>query len=402
MKNETRILFFCHMGHFLAHFSMLTYPTLVFSISDTFGYSLMQTLNIAFWMYLLFGLVSLPMGYLNDRLGNSKLFLVFFFLGTGLSYLLIAAAKAVWMLKASLMLLGIVSSIYHPVGMSLISKVIPQRGKALGLNGIFGTLGIAMAPFAGGCLAYYLGWRGAYWLLAAVPFGLGMWLVFVKFVETPLPAVKERTSYGRAAWGHVLWLILAAAFFVGLIYRAAVSVAPVYLKTYAKELYEWFVRWNDVKAHEAFREMLASMVVTGIYLFGIIGQVFGGYLADRVDLKKAYFYFHLMALPLLVLMVWTSDVVLVMAFVGYVFFTIGMQPIENSLIASISPVSMRGMIYGMKFVFILGSSALAVKGVVWVEDVFELRWVFGLSVIYLLCTLALLGLMLYVARSQRP
>jgi MFS family permease len=44
--------------------------------------------------------------------------------------------------------MGLGASTYHPAGTGLISRTISARGTALGINGIYGNVGIALAPLA--------------------------------------------------------------------------------------------------------------------------------------------------------------------------------------------------------------------------------------------------------------
>jgi MFS transporter, FSR family, fosmidomycin resistance protein len=45
----------------------------------------------------------------------------------------------------------------------------------------------------------------------------------------------------------------------------------------------------------------------------------------------------------------------------YAFFAFGMQPAENSLVAELTPPSLRSTGYGLKFVVVFGVGSLAVK-----------------------------------------
>jgi FSR family fosmidomycin resistance protein-like MFS transporter len=64
---------------------------------------------------------------------------------------------------------------------------------------------------------------------------------------------------------------------------------------------------------------------------------------------------------------------LVMAAAAYVFFALGIQPIENSLIAKFTPQKWRSTGYGISSVLIFGVGALAVYLVGWVKD----QWYLG-------------------------
>ena len=50
------------------------------------------------------------------------------------------------------------------------------------------------------------------------------------------------------------------------------------------------------------------------------------------------------------------------------FFLLGMQPLENTLVAGLTPVRMRSSAYGMKFILTFGVGAVSVKLIKIVEN----------------------------------
>ncbi|GIT30705.1 MAG: hypothetical protein Ct9H300mP1_27510 [Planctomycetaceae bacterium] len=94
--------------------------------------------------------------------------------GFGCIITAIAAANSHSMppLFISMLVMGCFASIYHPAGLSLISRVTtPEtRGRALGWHGIFGSIGITAAPMGAAVLfgTGWLGWRG-YYMALCVP-----------------------------------------------------------------------------------------------------------------------------------------------------------------------------------------------------------------------------------------
>ena len=65
-------------------------------------------------------------------------------------------------------LLGLFASIYHPVGTALVVQSAGRAGRALGINGVFGNLGVAAAGLVTGAIAEFLGWRAAFILPGVV------------------------------------------------------------------------------------------------------------------------------------------------------------------------------------------------------------------------------------------
>lgn len=83
-SQERALLSATGYGHFLSHFNMLVFPALVLPLSKNFGLDLASTLDLGFWMYLLFGITALPWGMLADKFGSRPL-LALFYLGSGCS-----------------------------------------------------------------------------------------------------------------------------------------------------------------------------------------------------------------------------------------------------------------------------------------------------------------------------
>jgi hypothetical protein len=83
----------------------------------------------------------------------------------------------------------------------------------------------------------------------------------------------------------------------------------------------------------------------------------------------------------------------------YMLFLLGMQPIENTLVAFLTPERLRHSAYGTKFILTFGVGALAVHMVGWIKDGWSLPAVFiamaGISFAIVLGIMVLL----YVTRA---
>ena len=88
-----------------------------------------------------FALCSLPMGILADRWGRDQMMVVFF-IGIGLSSILTGCAQTPMQLGAGLLLIGIFGSIYHPVGLAIVTARWKHTGMRLAVNGVWGNLGV--------------------------------------------------------------------------------------------------------------------------------------------------------------------------------------------------------------------------------------------------------------------
>jgi len=71
-----------------------------------------------------------------------------------------------------------------------------------------------------------------------------------------------------------------------------------------------------------------------------------------------------------------SQELLVLSAAIYMFFSLGMQPIENSLVARYTPGKWRSTGYGIKFILVFGIGSLAVYCVGWIKETWSLGAVY--------------------------
>jgi MFS family permease len=357
---ERNILLVTGVAHFQAHLYMLVFPSLALALRTAFDLPLDQVLAISFWMYLLYGLGALPSGIITD-LWRPRGMLAICLLGMGACALAASRAGSLVHLRWSLAGLGLFASIYHPAGMALISRGVARRGWALGVNGVFGNLGVVAAPLLTGLLAVALGWRAAYLVLAAPALIGGVLVLFLDIsgdVEPHIPVPADRRTQGRRV---IYFALLCMAMMLGgIAYRGQTLILPAYFEQRADFLAAAVERlrwWPAVGT----KTVAATALTSVAYLSGAWGQVVGGHLADRHDLRPLYCLFHGLSLPLLLALGWLTNLPLLACAFAYAFFAFGMQPIENSLVAVLTPSRLRSTGYGLKFILTFGVGALAVR-----------------------------------------
>ena len=89
-----------------------------------------------------------------------------------------AFASSPAMLALGLAAIGLFAAIYHPIGTAMLVDAAGDKpGRAIGVNGVFGNVGVALAPVVTAFLAHQAGWRAAFLLpgVACVRLGL-LWL----------------------------------------------------------------------------------------------------------------------------------------------------------------------------------------------------------------------------------
>src|SRR5512139_3447576 len=119
MDAAARQIAFVNVAHIFTHYGLLILATAVLAMvlqdGATFGVAYGPILALGTAMFVVYGLGSLPMGWIAERIGRPVLLLLFF-LGTGAGFVLAGFATGPWTLAAALFVSGAFSAIYHPIG----------------------------------------------------------------------------------------------------------------------------------------------------------------------------------------------------------------------------------------------------------------------------------------------
>lgn len=189
MTPATRQICFINAAHTFTHYGLLVLATAVLAMvqqEEAFGGEYGPILALGTGMFVLYGLGALPMGWLADRFGR-KAMMGAFFLGSGAGMALAGLVAGPWGLAVALAMMGAFSAIYHPIGTAIIAEAGGDRvGRAMGINGVFGNLGVALAPVVTAFLAAQFGWRSAFVLPGLLCMAVG--LLYLR--EPPFDAKK--------------------------------------------------------------------------------------------------------------------------------------------------------------------------------------------------------------------
>jgi MFS family permease len=392
---ERHILINTCYGHFISHFNMLVFPALVLPLTLRFNLEMADILGLSFWMYLLFGLTALPWGILADRLGAKPLFRLFY-MGAGSGGL----AAALWMdtteiFPVCLAAIGFFSGIYHPAGLGMISKEIKKVSVAMGFNGMFGNLGLALAPLITGLVNWQWGPRAAYAVVGMLNlFGLVLMGLFP--IRESAAQQAETTTQENGAL-KIFAIFLITMMLGGIVYRGATVVVPAYFEIKTEMIFTWAGSWLG---EGLSRNLLATTLTSILFFIGMLGQYTGGRVAQRFDLRFCYLIFHLITIPMVVIMGVSENWTLTFFAVIYFFFLLGMQPIENTLVAKITPKKFHHSAYGTKFILTFGVGALSVKMVETIASIYRLESVFWVLGMISCLLVGAIGLLIYVSRKS--
>ena len=342
----TRLL---NLGHALDHMVLLIFATAVTSIAPEFGFSRWEDLMpYSAGAFLLFGLGSVPAGRLGDLWGRRNMMVVFFF-GISATALLCAAAQNAWQMAVALTLLGAASSIYHPVGLPMLLQHARRPGATIGLNGLVGNLGIALAAILTGFMVKYVGWRMAFVAPALLSLACGLLFLCWSSRETESPA--KRTSKARIA----LPPRLLARLFVVMTFAAVSSSL----------LFNFTTNGNGQLLRERFEGLVEDpaqlgMLLACVYAVASLAQLVVGKLIDRFALKRLYLGVVLLQIPMFLLAANAQGWLLFGLQIGFMVAIFGAIPFTDAMIVRYVDDAIRSRVSGMRLAVSFGISSLAV------------------------------------------
>lgn len=342
-------LAFSSVAHSFSHLFTLLYATVVLSVEKDWGIPYDQLAWASIPLFVMFGAGAIPAGWLGDRWSAPGMIAVFF-IGLGAASIATGFADDLTGLTIGLTLIGLFASIYHPVGIAWLVRNAANRGRALGINGIFGSLGTAAAAVVAGFLADRYGWRAAFFVPGGLSILVG--LVFValiragKVVDLPHDAAPTPAP-SRGEVRRAFWVLSVTMLMTGLIFQSTSVGLPKLFEDRAGGLVD--------------STFGIGLLVSAVYLVSALTQYLGGELADRYPPRTVYLGAQLLQIPVILLAVFLSGSALVGVAAIMVSFNVVGQPAENSLLARYTPPAWRGRAFGAKFVLTLGVSSLGVS-----------------------------------------
>ncbi len=388
MSQERVRFLFLNVGHAYDHLFMLLFPTVVLSLESAWGRPYSELLPLSLGGFIAFGAGAVPAGWLGDR-WSRKHMLTVYFIGIGLASVAAGLASGPATLAGALTAVGLFASIYHPVGTAMVVQGVPDVGRRLGINGVWGNLGVAAAALSAGALIHWVGWRAAFVVPGLLSVATGLAFAFV----APPPRVAPKragTGAARSALTPELIRVFAVLGLVticgGLIFNATLVSLPKVFSVRLTEL-----------STSAFG---VAGLVSLVYAFGAMSQIVVGRLLDRYSLRTTLMTVAGLQIPCLLLAARAHNLALLLI-AGVMMLTIfGGIPIQDTLVARNTADAWRARVYALKYLISLGISALAVPLVAFVYGTtHDFVWLFGL---YAVLSLLVVGIGSFLPKADRP
>jgi MFS family permease len=353
MKASRSMSLFLNLGHTLDHLLMLIFPTVVLAMGAELGRGYADLLPLSLGGFIAFGAFSIPAGWLADRWSRQGMMVVFFF-GIGTAGILTGFATGPVQIALGLTLVGVFAAIYHPVGIAMLVANRENVGRVLGVNGVFGNVGVAFSALIAGALADTVGWRAAFIVPGGIAVAVG--IAFVALVPrgaTQGAAARKTGVYriSRADLARVFAILTVATACGGVIFNATTVAMP---KVFDERL--------SALTQSTFG---IGMLVCGVYLVAAMAQLCVGWWLDRRSLKSVFVPVVALQVPLLLLAGTTDNALMLLVAVAMMFFVFGQIPINDAMIARYTAEEWRARAYAVRYVVSFSASALAVPLIAW-------------------------------------
>jgi MFS family permease len=347
MASSRRVIAFINIAHVVVHMFVLLFPTALLGMGREFGRPYGEMIALSLGSFIAFGAGALPAGWLGDRWSQRNMMAVFF-IGIGVATLATGFATTPLTLVAGLTGIGLFASIYHPVGTAMLVAHADRVGRQIGINGVWGNLGVAFAALVAGALTQWLGWRWAFWLPGSSACAVGsLYLALI-------PAEPNRQKPGAAkAVGFPRSVILRAFVVLGFVTLAG----GVTFNATTVSLPKLFAERVPVLSSGT---SAVGIVVCLVYIFGAMSQLIVGRIIDRRPLKTAFLPLAFFQAPFLVFAALASGWWTVVAAVGAIFAIFGQVTINDGMVAKYADSAWRARIYAVRYLLSFGVSASAV------------------------------------------
>ena len=342
-----------NLAHTLDHLFLLIFATAVAAIAQDFGVARWEDLMpCATGAFVMFGLGSVPAGRLGDLWGRRRMMLVFFF-GIGLSSCAVALTQSPLQISIALGVLGAFSAIYHPVGIPMLVRGAARPGAVIGVNGLAGNLGIALAALSTGLLVEHAGWRAAFVVPGLVAIAAGVLFAFTAPAETSAPAFRPGGTGLRlppALARRTFGVMVASASLGSLLFNVTTNGNTQLLTE----------RLQGIVSDPG----TLGLVLAVVYAVAACTQVVVGRLIDRVPMKPLFLAIVSAQVLVFLLAAQASGWLWVLAVTACMISIFGAIPFNDAMVVRYIDDAMRSRVSGMRLAisFSVGSAAVWALG----------------------------------------
>lgn len=326
-NNNSQLLRTLTLGHGTNDFYAVLLPVLLPVIAVEFGLSYTQFGFIFLITTVMSGFLQPLMGFVADRYGVQKRILTIGFLMFVIGLFVFSASTTFLALILAGLIYGVGETTFHAQSTNYITTAfVKNKGKAMGVHGLGGSLGNFAAPIAVAFLIAAFDWR-----LAAIMLTLPAIILIIGLTVNLQPGSKnDQLVFGKGI-SRILVLLGISFGLITMLYRAFLTFLPTWLLE------------NDLPL------VTAGAITSLMLVVGVIAQPLGGVIFDRFGGKVVFVISPIMAGFALLLMTWAEGwftvflIVVVGASITMVF------PVALIMASSLSGAADIGMSVGLVF-----------------------------------------------------
>src|SRR3954451_5153572 len=355
MNSPGRVIGLVNAADFIDHYAMLIFAAAVIMMGPALGIAYSEPLPYATPGFVAFGAASLATGWLGDRWSRRHM-MVIFFAGIGVAMIAVGLVETPLQLGAALLSIGVFASIYHPVGTAMIVSYADRLGREMGLNGVWGNLGVASSALVTGVIGQFFGWRWAF----IVP-GIVTILIGVAFMRTVVhedrSGFKQAAAQARVAKSD-MWRVFLALLIVVIAISTTFNAVTISIpKLFAERL-----------AGLTGSPALLGVIAACVYVFGAMTQYTIGKLIDHYSLKAVMLPLSFMLAPFMYLAATSSNLLLILAAIGVVMGAFGQVPVNHAMIAKHTTEEWRSRAYAVRYFVGFTAAGASVALVAWLYE----------------------------------
>lgn len=345
--SHSKIITYMNVAHFIDHYAMLIFAAAVIVVAPTFGVTYGELLPYATPGFIAFGAGSLLSGWLGDKWSRRNMMAIFF-VGMGLSLTGIAFIQTPIQLGAMLLVVGIFASIYHPVGTAMLVSNADKLGKELGINGVWGNVGVATSALVTGIISEYFGWRAAFWTPGIICIIIG--ILFMRDVSKLADKLSKKSAAGSARVPKSVMAWVIASLVITIIASSITfnSVTVALPKIFQERLV-------NLTSNTAALGVITFLV----YLFGALSQYIIGHLLDKHSLKNVFLPLALMIVPALFFASSMKDYDLIILAIVIIAAVFGQVTVNDTMLGKYTVDEWRGRAYSARY--FLGFTAAGIS-----------------------------------------
>ena len=343
-RNLTLPDMYINIGHFLDHFMMLIFAKAAFDAGRHFGLSYDEIIIYGTLGLFLFGAAAPLAGWLADKYSRSLIIIIYPF-GVSLGAFLCFLSSSPIMLGFSIGVIGFFAAIFHPVGIAMLIRDSNKVGIRLGVNGVWGNMGVAAAPVLTGFIILNSNWQLSFLVpsLICLIFGIAQLRGF-KEIDIKEEKIKQKISNGLVeGWKIVLLSLTMTTLAGGFIFGSLTFLIP--------RIFE--VNLSGISVDIAITGLLAGIV----YAIASLSQVGVGYLIDRYSPKIILGFVGIGQFLLIYLSSLYIDYALFFVMLMAMFFVFGQVPITDAILVRYVDDQWRARILSVKFLINLCAGA---------------------------------------------